>query len=564
MRADPSTSSLRSFAQGERLLLALAVTAVATSFASCATAPDKGSPPKEETRAENAGPIDTTPAPATDAPNESAMTIRTPPALTIRPLQAPEPMKTVVLADPQKPIVTFRLVFKSGSIDDPKGKEGLTALTATLMAEGGTKELSSSQLLEALFPMAAELEVSTDKELTAFTGRVHKDNLDRFFKILGDVLLEPRFDEKEFERLRTDAVNHIRNDLRGQDDETLGKVGLDALIYEGTPYAHYTGGTVQGLLGLTLEDLKAHQQAVFTQDRLVIGLAGPIDEALQRKIKERLSALPAKGAQPVQVQQVQLRAGETWIFQKPVLSTAISMGYAYPLRRGDPDFFPVALALSYLGEHRQFNGVLFNELREKRGLNYGNYAYAERFIQQGYGTFALTNIARAQQDFSIWIRPVESQNALFATRGAAYFLNRLVDSGIPEEQFELTRGFLLGYTRLWEQSDARRLGYAIDALFYGTPDYLQTYRAALQKMTAAMVNAAVKRHLSASKLNYVFVAPDAAALEKLLVSQPATALEYPTPKSAGVLEEDKKISAFGIPLNAGLVQRVDVNTFMER
>ncbi len=75
------------------------------------------------------------------------------------PLKQPAPMQLVVLANPQNPIVSFRLVFHTGSIDDPKGKEGLTALTANLLSEGGTRELTSAQLLEALFPMAAELEV---------------------------------------------------------------------------------------------------------------------------------------------------------------------------------------------------------------------------------------------------------------------------------------------------------------------------------------------------------------------------------------------------------------------
>ncbi|MBX5482044.1 MAG: insulinase family protein [Myxococcaceae bacterium] len=527
----------------------------AVALAGCATA-QRAEKPADETA----------PTPATTPPEPLTQPKSAPePAeLMVRPLQPFQPMQTVVLADPQKPIVTFRLVFKAGSVDDPKGKEGITALTAKVMAEGGTEALSSSELLEALFPMAAELSVTTDKEFTAFTGRVHKDNLDRFFDIFTDVLLHPRFDPKEFERLRTDAVNQVRNELRGQDDETFGKVALDALIYEGTPYAHYTGGTVQGLSSLTLEDIKAHWKNVFTQDRLIIGLAGAVDDALKAKVTERLAALPPKGVPAVSFPKIPLRRGYTWILEKPVLSTAISMGYTWDLRRGDPDYFPIALALSYLGEHRQFNGVLFNELREKRGLNYGDYAYAEHFIQEGWGTFALTNIGRSQQDFSIWLRPVESPNALFATRGAVYFLDRLVKEGIPEHKFELTRGFLMGYTRLWEQSDARRLGYAIDSIVYDTPNFLDQYRAALQKMTVADVNAAVKRHLSPERLNYVFVAPDAAALKKLLVEQPAQPLSYPTPKPPAVLEEDKRIAATRVPLDPQKIEQRDVAQFMER
>lgn len=487
-----------------------------------------------------------------------------PSVLPPRPLQQPGPMHIVALADVNKPIVTFRLVFRAGSVDDPKGKEGLTALTAELMSTGGTKELSSSQLLEVLFPMASDVTAVTDKELTAFVGRTHTDNLDRYLDIFGDMLLEPRFDPKEFERIRSDFVNNIKNQLRGQDDETLGKVALDQLLYDGTPYAHFVGGTVQGLQSITLEDVKAHWKNVFTQDRLVIGLAGPVDDALQKRILDRLSALPEKGAPRVELPQVQVHSKKAWILPKPVLSTAISMGYAYPLRRGDPDFFPLSLALSYLGEHRQFNGVLFNELREKRGLNYGNYAYAEHFVQEGWGTFALTNIVRSQQDFSIWIRPVESQNAMFASRGAVYFLDRLIKEGVPQEKFELTRGFLLGYTRLWEQTDPRKLGYAVDEVYYGTPNFLQSYRRALESMTVEQVNAAVRRNLSSDRLNFVYVAPDAEALRKLLAEQPPSPISYPTPKPEPVLAEDKKIIVHPLPIDPKQIEIRKVDDFMER
>ncbi len=481
-----------------------------------------------------------------------------------RPLVRPEPMHTVLLPVADKPIVSFRLVFHAGSVDDPKGKEGLTALTAAVMSEGGTKELSSSELLEALFPMAAELSASVDKELTVFEGRVHKDRLERFFDIFSDVLLEPRFDPKEFERLKTDAINHVKNDLRGEDDETLGKVALDALIYEGHPYAHFQGGTVDGLTAITLDDVKAHARQVFTQDRLVIGLGGAVDEALAAKVKQRLSALPETGAPRKELPPAPGFKNRALILQKDALSTAVSMGYAFELRRDHPDYFPVAFAASYLGEHRQFHGVLFQEIREKRGLNYGTYAYAEHFHQAGWSTLPRVNVGRTVQDFSIWIRPVEPQNAVFATRGSVYFLTKLLNEPLPAERFETARGFLIGLTRLWEQTDQRRLGYAIDDVFYGTPNFLEQYRQALAKMTPEQVQEAARRHLSPEKLNFVFVTKDAAGLEKALETQPASPIRYPTPKPKEVLEEDERIVGLELPIHPEAIQVLPAQTFMQR
>lgn len=482
--------------------------------------------------------------------------------LASEPLSTPAPMQVVSLPSEQ-PTVSFRLVFHSGSVDDPPGREGLTQLAAAVMAEGGTKSLTSAQLLSALYPIAGELSVAVDKELTTFEGRVHKDHLEKFLKIFTDVLLEPRWDAREFERLKTDAINALRNGLRGEDDESLGKVALDAVLYPSHPYWHSTGGTVSGLSQSQLEDAKVQAKGVFTQDRLVIGLAGAVDDALVEKVKKRLSALPAKGKPRVEWPKAPGVHGHVRIMKKNSMSTAISMGFAVPVRRGHPDFFPLAFALSYLGQHRQFAGVLFTELREKRGLNYGDYAYPEHFIQLGQTTFPETNIARRQQDISIWLRPVEPAHALFAARGALYFLHQLSERGFPRDKFETMRGFLQGYTRLWEQTDQQRLGYAIDDLFYGTSHFLDSYRQAMAQLTPEQVQAVLRRYVRPENFNFVFVAEKAEALAEDLSKGRVSPIQYQSPKPQEVLDVDKEILSFPLPVKASAISIQDAQTFME-
>ncbi len=540
-----------------KLLCSLALSSALGCATTTANAPAPEAPaPKAEAPAPAPAPVAEKPAPLAPAKDL--------PPVPPRAFQQTAPMQLVLQPEKNTPLVSFRVVFRSGSADDPKGKEGLTELTAMVMAEGGTKELSSSQLLEALFPMAAELSVNVDKELTTFEGRVHKDNLERFFQIFSDVLLQPRFDPKEFARLRADAVNEIKNGLRSEDDETLGKVALDALVYGQHPYAKYTGGTVKGLQAITLDDVRAHATKVFTQDRMILGLAGAVDDALAQKVKQRLSALPATSTPRPALPAVQAKAGEATILKKETLSTAISMGYVYPLRREDKDFYAVMLALSHLGEHRQFNGVLFNELREKRGLNYGDYAYAENFIQQPGTTYTLPNIPRAQQTFTIWIRPVEPKNAVFATRGAVYFLNQLATEGPTEERFQVSRGFLLGYSRLWEQTSQRRLGQAIDNLLYGTPDFLDHLREALRTMTRDDVKAAAAKYLRPERLNFAFVTEDAEGLKQQLVSGAPSPITYASPKAPTLLTVDEEIVKLPLPIDPAKVTVQDAGTFMEQ
>lgn len=533
---------------------ALAV-ASALWLGACASAPQPTPTPEQ--------PAPSQPPPAQAAPQAQAPAAPLPPVPAV-PLKQPAPMQLLVQATPENPIVSFRLVFHSGSVDDPKGKEGLTALTAHLLAEGGTQKLTSAQLLEALFPMAAELEVHPDKEFTTFSGRVHKDFLPRFLEIFTDVLLAPRYDPTEFDRLRTDALNTIRNQLRTENDEQLGKVALDALLYRGHPYEHFVGGTVQGLQAITLEDVKAQAHRLFSQDRLVVGLAGPVDDALKKSVTSRLAALPATGAPRVELPPVPIVPGRAIVIQKTTLSTAVSMGYVTPMRRGDPDFFPVAFALSYLGEHRQSHGVLFQELRERRGLNYGDYAYGEHFSEQPGTTYSRPNLGRTQQDITLWLRPVVPANAVFATHGAVYYLDQLVREGMARDRFELVRGFLLSYTRLWEQTDQRRLGYAIDSLFYGTPNFLDEYRKALGEMTPESVQEAVRRRLRPDALDFVFVTQDAPALISALKSQTVAPLSYASPKPPDLLQGDKAIVQQPIPLKPDMIELLPASAFMEK
>ncbi len=79
------------------------------------------------------------------------------------------------------PTVSFRIVFNAGSQDDPAGKEGLAALTAAIVAEGSTKKRSYEEVLSLLYPMAADVSEQVDKEMTVFSGRTHKDNLEAFY-----------------------------------------------------------------------------------------------------------------------------------------------------------------------------------------------------------------------------------------------------------------------------------------------------------------------------------------------------------------------------------------------
>jgi zinc protease len=252
------------------------------------------------------------------------------------------------------------------------------------------------------------------------------------------------------------------------------------------------------------------------------------------------------------------------IVEKDAQATAISMGFPYGLRRTDADFTAMWLGTSAFGEHRQSGGRLFQTLREKRGLNYGDYAYCEMFRQAGFGTHPQVNIGRTRHHYSIWIRPVEHQNRVFAIRCALWQLDTLLRDGLSNDEVEQTKGFLDGYTRLWELTTSRRLGFALDDQFNGTKSYLKTSRERFPSVTTAQVNATLKKWIHPNELRFAIVTTDAEAMREALVSGAPSPIEYPTPKPPEILEQDKTFIGAPLGLTANDVVVVKATEMFEK
>ena len=342
-------------------------------------------------------------------------------------LSARTAVKVTEIQSPHSPLITFRIILRAGSINDWKGKEGINGLTSLMIAQGGTKDLKYQQVVAKLYPWAAGIGVSTDKEITTFVGQCHIDHLNQFYKLMSDLLLNPRFDPDDFTRNKDVTLSSLEQNLRGTDDENLGKEAFTIAMFKDHPYGT-AGATVQGLKSTTLEDVKEYYRKTYTTGNIWIGIAGGYPSTLVEKIKKDFSSLPDGRFSPVALPAPEKLEGmEIDFIEKPTRATAISMGQPIPVTRKDKDFYALMVANSYFGEHRTFNGVLMNRLRGDRGLNYGDYSYIERFIggTGGGSRFPDVNTPLRQQSFSIWLRPVQPENAHFAIRAAKFELEKL-------------------------------------------------------------------------------------------------------------------------------------------
>ena len=477
----------------------------------------------------------------------------------------PSTIRTTEIQSPNSPLITFRIILRAGSINDPRGKEGLNALTAYLLAQGGSKDLKYQEVIAKLYPWAASIDVQPDKEITTFIANVHRDHLDKFYPLFSSLLLNPRFDPEDFTRNKDLLLNHLEKTLRGTDDENLGKEALNILMFAHHPYGT-ADATVQGLKSITLDDIKQYYTKTYTTAQIWLGIAGGYPQGLIDRMQKDFGALPQGESSPVPLPHPQKIEGLEMLFvEKPARATAISMGHPLAITRKDKDFYPLLVANSYFGEHRTFNGVLMNRLRGDRGLNYGDYSYIEKFTGgvSSSSRFPHVNTPLRQQFFSIWIRPVPPEKAHFALRVALYELDKFVERGLTEDQFQQTRKFLINYSKLWSQTLDRRLGYKMDSEFYGSEDYIDRIDKELKTLTVADVNKAIRKHIAAKNLKVTVVAEQAKQLMDAITSNAPSPISYESPASERILEDDKVISKFPLAVNKSASRVIAVKELFE-
>lgn len=473
----------------------------------------------------------------------------------------------VLMRNPASPFVSFRIWIKTGSASDPSGKEGLAFLTGSLIGQGGTLTNSYETILRKLFPMAASYSVQVDREMTVLTGRVHKDYLQSYYALLRDALLTPAFREDDFTRLKTNQANYLATTLRYSSDEELGKAVLHSVAFAGTSYAHPEQGLVQSVKALTLDDVKNFYKKFYTSSNLVIGIAGGFGDDLVERVRTDLQLLPAGTpvVSPLPPIEPKKQGLHVYIIDKDTRATAISFGHPIAITRASDDFYPLLVANSWLGEHRNSSSHLFQVMREARGLNYGDYSYIEWFPQGGASAFPRPNVGRQRQMFEVWIRPVVNDNRHFALRQAIRELTMLVANGMTREASELTRNFLLSYTLNYAPTQDYRLGYKLDDVFYGLQQsHLDRLQQHIKAVTPEQSSKALKSVIHPEDMDIVIVTNEGEELKKALIGNASSPIHYDSPTPEAILAEDKIIQDYKLAISAENVHVIPAQEVFEK
>jgi zinc protease len=466
-------------------------------------------------------------------------------------------MDKVIVQKSPLPQLRLKVLFTAGSAADPAGKEGLASFAARMVAAAGSKSMTLDEINKALYPVAGSFGGQVDKEMTVFSGSIHRDNWDRFVRVALPMLLDPGFREEDFKRNKDALLNTLKQDLIANNEEELGKERLQTNIFAGTPYAHPVQGTVAGLQSITLDDVKQFVRDQYTQGNVMLAVNGDISDAQVAQLRTALATLPAGTPAPATrapLMGKRVKGMDVEIIEKDTRATAISFGFPIEVTRTHPDFAALNVARAWLGEHRMSTGRLYDRIRGIRGINYGDYAYMEAFPRGMFQFFPDPNLARRGQIFEVWIRPVVPENAHMSLRIAVNELDNLVDNGMSEEDFQAARQYLMKNVYVMTQTQDQQVGYALDSKWYGMPEYTAYMRGQLEKLTRDDVNRALKKHLTADDLSVVIITKDAEGLKNQLVADAFSPIKYDGEKPQSLLDEDKVIGARKLGITADRVR----------
>ena len=415
------------------------------------------------------------------------------------------------------PLLNVKLSFAAGSADDPAGKEGLACLTASMIADAGSKDLRIDEINKAFYPLAASFSAGVDKEVTRFTGVVSRDGWAKFAEIALPMLLSPGFREEDFRRLRERQLNMLTNDLRANNEEELGKERLhdeslrrNAVRPPGPrhgrgPQGHHARRRAK----LRGPALHARQPRARRRRRRAGRARRPAAPGVGRPAR-RASRAPRRIPRP----RGGRRGSKSRSCRRRRGPPRSPSGCPSTSRAAHPDFAALSVARAWLGEHRSSMSHLYQRIREVRGMNYGDYAYIEAFPGGGSALFPPSGVPRRAQLFEVWIRPVLPENGHMALRIALYELDKLIEQGLTQAEFEATRDYLMKNVYLLTARQDQQLGYALDSRFYGIGEYASYMRERLAKLTLDDVNGAIRRHFSAKDLAVVIITKDAEGLRE--------------------------------------------------
>lgn len=397
------------------------------------------------------------------------------------------------------PLATVLVLVNAGSTNEPRGKEGVAALTAAALLEGTTR-FGGAELAEKFEQLGTSLESGADWDSAFLKITVLSSKLEEATKLLGDAISSPIFPEREIERLKAERLAEIlqlETEPRGLADEKFSEFLYD----DESRYSRPDEGSTVSVGSLTRGDVDQFYRSNYNSGGTTVIIAGDISsENAKNLVIEAFGKWPNGSSQDQPLSgKARRNRKSTHIVNKPdAPQSELRVGHV-GLPRKHPDFFPTLVMNAVLGG--LFGSRINLNLREAHGYTYGASSFYD--WRRGPGPFVVSTA-------------VESEVTAPALREILMEIDRIRDERISAEELSLARDYLEGVFPIrYETTAAIASALATLAIYDLNPDYYDSYRANIHNVSEDAVLRAAKTHLHPDLLQTVIVG-DAATVRSSL------------------------------------------------
>jgi predicted Zn-dependent peptidase len=321
----------------------------------------------------------------------------------------------------------------AGSRDEPAALEGASHFIEHLLFKGSSK-YTAEEIAQIFDTLGGELNASTSREYVVVYGRFLDDQLPLALDVMTDMLLTPTFTDLDREReVVLEEIAMVEDSPQDLIHDVLAEVVLD-----GHPLAHPILGTRETIAGASEGDIRAFHRRLFAFGDMVVAAAGNVDhDQLRELLVERQSEV--EQGRPQRDVAVPAMAPRRQFLTKETEQMHVCFG-GIGMARDDDRRFQLSVADSLFGG--SLSSRLFQEVREKRGLVYSVYSFANMYKETG------------MVGLYFGCRP-ERLGQVVETVGRE--LVRLTQEPVPEEELQRAKEHLKGRMILGLESTSSRM-----------------------------------------------------------------------------------------------------------
>jgi zinc protease len=389
--------------------------------------------------------------------------------------------------DHELPFVSGSVTIPGGERDEEASKTGLVSLYGQTWRTSGTAKLNGDALDDLLEAKAAHIETGGDDDSTVIAWNSLKGDADQVFSLALDLLLHPAFNAEKLQLAQQQEATGIvrRNDDEG---EIASRESAKLVYGANSPYTRQPELATIG--AVTVADLQAWHDRTLG-GKLIVGICGDFDPvAMEAKLRAAFEGLPEVKPAAARHDSFPGPKPGVWFIDKEDVNQSNVQIVGLGTDRRNPDVPALALMNNILGGG--FSSRLFQKVRTELGL-----AYAVG----GGLSFAYDHPAT----FDVMVM-TKSASTVDATRAAMNEIAGLTTHPFTEEELARAKDDILNSFLFRYDTREKVLGARERLEFYGYPaDYLETYRAALEKVTLADLNAVAKKYIHPEKLAVLVV-----------------------------------------------------------